>query len=94
MKNNFYFTLILVLFFSIANAQSATEVLEANLLSEAKINTNVEFSEQQAPELPNELEFKLNVVRIDSDIKLYFKIEKKVSNIGFVFPEMNLEALT
>ena len=97
MKINLYFTLVSLLFFSLVQAQEPSVLLEKKQIKETPlVLSNIEITDVNEPQtvLIDELALKSAISRIDSDIKLYFKRQKKVSNISFVFPKMNLEALS
>ncbi|MBU2951624.1 hypothetical protein KO493_13030 [Tamlana agarivorans] len=97
MKINFYFILIFLFFGSVVNAQSTDVPSKAEttaLYTEGKNSLSMvnELTENKIVML-DELDIKMSIARLESDIKLYYKRQKKISNISLVFPKMNLEAL-
>ncbi|KAB1067246.1 hypothetical protein F6U93_12570 [Tamlana haliotis] len=97
MKNNFYFILILLCFGSVVNAQNS-EAIES-VISKVAISElqPVQYAANQLKSrniiLKDELKIETSIVRLESDIRMYYKRQKKISNISLVFPKMNLEAL-
>jgi len=101
MKTNFYILLILLLGFSIGNAQSTPLVVEvesnkmistsnegeiASVFTEVNIVEDVD-SLLIAPSKVNE-----TIARSSSDIRVYLNRKRKVSNINLVFTGINKAA--
>ncbi|WP_067146063.1 hypothetical protein [Pseudotamlana agarivorans] len=95
MKINFYFILIFLFFGSIASAQNPDSTLKAGKKQQISETRNFSVNELTPKNviLFDELKVNLKFVRLESDIKLYYKRQKKIGNISLVFPKMNLEAL-
>ncbi|MDO6759074.1 hypothetical protein Q4566_02580 [Tamlana sp. 2_MG-2023] len=97
MKINFYFILIFLFFGSVVNAQDTDAPLKGETTENYSERANTlimvnELTENKIVML-DELDIKMSLARLESDIKLYYKRQKKISNISLVFPKMNLEAL-
>jgi hypothetical protein len=97
MKTNFYILLILLLSFSLGNAQSTSEVvaLETNktvsFSMEDEIATiMVDINTVNEDSLLIDVsEFNETIARSSSDIRIYLNRKRKVSNINLVFKEIN-----
>lgn len=95
MKINVYFILIFLFFGSVASAQISDSTLQAE--KKQQISKKKDFIVNEL--IPNkvilsyELKLNMSIARLESDIKLYYKRQKKIGNISLVFPKMNLEAL-
>ncbi|AUS03977.1 hypothetical protein [Pseudotamlana carrageenivorans] len=95
MKINFYFILIFLFFGSVASAQISDSTLKTEKKQQISVvrNITVNMLTPNKVILLDELKVNLRITRLESDIKLYYKRQKKISNISLVFPKMNLEAL-
>ena len=88
MKTNFYILLILLLSFSVANAQESS--------TEVKVITVNEITEEVSTTENNEITINENedtntveVIARNSDIKIYLNQIRKVQNINLLFPKFN-----
>ncbi|WP_298236773.1 hypothetical protein [uncultured Algibacter sp.] len=85
MKTNFYLLLILLLSFSVANAQSTTPSNKAEVKNTVSETENVNNNDVEIIET---LELK-EVIARTSDIRSFLNRERKVENIKLVFPKIN-----
>jgi hypothetical protein len=85
MKTNFYLLLILLLSFSVANAQSTTPSNKVEVKIAVSETENVNNSDVEIIET---LELKEIIART-SDIRSFLNRERKVENIKLVFPKIN-----
>ena len=99
MKTNFYILLILLLSFSIGNAQSTSEtvkVVNDNIISVSQ-NDDITVTVQTTTNtvIENEIllidasELKESIARSNSDIKIYFNRLRNVDNLNLLFPKIN-----
>lgn len=97
MKTN-YILLILLLSFSLGNAQSTTKAIEIesnNIVSVSENDVVVVVTEKASEEKQNEVIFiseeKLieSIARSSSDIRIYLNKKRKVENIKLLFPKIN-----
>ena len=88
MKTNFYILLILLLSFSVANAQeSSTEV---KVITVNEITEEVSTTENNETTInENEDSNTVEVIARNSDIKIYLNQIRKVQNINLLFPKFN-----
>ena len=89
MKTNFYIFLILLLSFSVANAQeSSTEIINnvhvSEITKEVSTIQNNETTVNQNKEVTSN-----EVIARDSDIRIYLNQIRNVQNINLLFPEFN-----
>ena len=100
MKTNFYILLILLLSFSLGNAQSTskTNKVEASnsvvvSQDEKEIVKNIESTIKTVNEneaiLIDASEVKESIARSNSDIRLYFNRLRNVDNLNILFPKAN-----
>lgn len=99
MKINFYILLILLLTFSLGNAQSENSSTEtSNMVSVSEMNDEVltivdKISVENKKEnlLIDAADLKEAIARTNSDIRIYLNRvkEKKVDNIKLLFPQIN-----
>ena len=85
MKTNFYLLLILLLSFSVANAQSTAlgnKAVVKITVSETEIVSNDDEEIIEVSELKE-------VIARTSDIRSFLNRERKVENIKLVFPKIN-----
>lgn len=99
MKTNFYILLILLLSFSIGNAQSTSETVKVendNIISVSQ-NDDITVTVQTTTNtvIENEIllidasELKESIARSNSDIKIYFNRLRNVDNLNLLFPKIN-----
>jgi hypothetical protein len=90
-----YSLLILLLAFSLGNAQSNSNVeIETNKtisvsLEDTTSNTEVITVKENNTLLIDASELKKSVARSSSDIRIYLNRKRKAGNISFVFPKIN-----
>jgi len=98
MKINFYILLILLLSFSIGNAQSAPLVVEveinktisvSNEKEIASVTTEVNTVKENNVLLIDRNQVNESIARSSSDIRIYLNIKRKVSNFNLVFIGIN-----
>ena len=96
MKTNIYILLILLLSFSVANAQD-NNVVVGETENTVKVSDNNEkvttaldtISVNKKEVKTNTTETKENVARGTSDIRIYLNRVRKVENIKWLFPKIN-----
>jgi len=104
MKTNFYILLILLLGFSVANAQEkATEVKAVNVseltvknsVSENTTEVSNKVEDAQSTTIENNQSNNSNevIAKSSSDIRLYFNRERNVQNISLLFPKIYKETV-
>ncbi|MFH6768325.1 hypothetical protein V8G56_06225 [Gaetbulibacter aquiaggeris] len=91
MKLNFYILLILLLSFSVANAQeSSTELINNVNISVSEIIIEVSTTQTNETTVNENKELNTNdVIARDSDIRIYLNQKRNVQNINLLFPEFN-----
>lgn len=91
MKLNFYILIILLLSFSVANAQeSSTEVINNVNISVSEITIEVTATQNNETTVNENKELNTNeVIARDSDIRIYLNQTRNVQNINLLFPEFN-----
>ena len=91
MKTRFYILLILLLSFSVANAQKSTEV-KAVTVNELHVNpVSLSVSNDINTELINVKESNEVIARSSSDIRIYLNKVRNVQNIKLLFPKIYKE---
>lgn len=89
MKTNFYIFLILLLSFSVANAQESSTAVINNV--NVSVITKAVSTTQNNETTVNEIK-KVNsneVIARDSDIRIYLNQIRNVQNINLLFPKFN-----
>jgi hypothetical protein len=91
MKLNIYILLILLLSFSVANAQeSSSKVINNINISVSEITNEVSTAQNNETTLIENKELNTNqVIARDSDIRIYLNQKRNVQNINLLFPEFN-----
>ena len=98
MKTNYYILFILLLSFSVANAQSTETVTKEDTAVSVSVenNNNVVVVDTLSTEVveSNDLildaaKLKETIARSSSDIRIYLNRLRNVDNIKLVFPELN-----
>lgn len=97
MKTNFYILLILLLSFSVANAQESSTEVTVITVNEINVNNPVsEITKKVSTTENNETTINENeetnnveVIARYSDIKIYLNQIRKVQNINLLFPKFN-----
>jgi len=97
MKTNLYILLILLLSFSVANAQKSSTEVKVITVNEINVNNPVsEITEEVSTTENNETTINENedsntveVIARNSDIKIYLNQIRKVQNINLLFPKFN-----
>lgn len=98
MKTNYYILFILLLSFSVANAQSTETVTKEDTAVSVSVedNNNVVVVDTLSTEVVenNDLildaaKLKETIARSSSDIRVYLNRVRNVDNIKIVFPKMN-----
>ncbi|HEY5687997.1 MAG TPA: hypothetical protein VIS27_06800 [Yeosuana sp.] len=91
MKLNFYILLILLLSFSVANAQESCAGFNNNVkVSVSKITKEITTSQKNKTAIKENKELNTNeVIARDSDIRIYLNRIRNVQNINLLFPEFN-----
>lgn len=101
MKTNFYILLILLLSFSLGNAQSAPAVVEvesnktisfSNAGDIATVIAAVNTIKENDSLLIDANKVNETIARSSSDIRIYLNRKRKVSNIKLVFKEISSSA--
>lgn len=90
MKANFYILFILLLSFSLGNAQSTNEVvsIDTNVIVSVSNETEVSTVKNDSL-LIDASQINETIARSSSDIRVYLNRKRKVSNINLLFREMN-----
>ncbi|KAA5824410.1 hypothetical protein FPF71_09530 [Algibacter amylolyticus] len=90
MKTNFYILFILLLSFSLGNAQSTNEVVsnDTNVIVSVSNETEVSTVKNDSL-LIDASQINETIARSSSDIRVYLNRKRKVSNINLLFREMN-----
>lgn len=90
MKTNFYILLVLLLSFSLGNAQSNSEVVNSEITNTVSVSNDDDNKVKENDSLLiNVNELKGSIARTNSDIRIYLNRERKAGNISFVFPKIN-----
>ena len=97
MKTNLYILLILLLSFSVANAQKSSTEVKVITVNEINVNNPVsEITDEVSTTENNESTINENedsntveVIARNSDIKIYLNQIRKVQNINLLFPKFN-----
>lgn len=90
MKTNFYILLVLLLSFSLGNAQSNSEVVNREITNTVSVSNDDDNKVKENDSLLiNVNELKGSIARTNSDIRIYLNRERKAGNISFVFPKIN-----
>ena len=97
MKTNFYILLILLLSFSVTNAQESSTEVKVITVNEINVNNPVsEITDEVSTTENNESTINENedsntveVIARNSDIKIYLNQIRKVQNINLLFPKFN-----
>lgn len=102
MKTNFYILLILLLSFSVANAQEKTTAVKVVTVNELNVNTIVlkttpvvsKTQESVSSEVKENSESTTNVIaKAASDIRIYLNRERNLENINLLFPKIYKEEI-
>lgn len=102
MKTNFYIFLIVLLSFSVANAQEKTTAVKVVTVNELTVNTivlkttpvlstaqgSVSAEAKENSESTNEV-----VAKAASDIRIYLNRERNLENIDLLFPKIYKEEM-
>ncbi|WP_136479819.1 hypothetical protein [Cognatitamlana onchidii] len=89
MKTNFPLLIVLMLAFSLANAQKAEEVNGVESAKTISVDTNVGAAISKDTLLIDASQLKSTISRTTSDIRIYLNRKRKVGNISFIFPKIN-----
>lgn len=93
MKTNFYILLILLLSFSVANAQEDSKEVKVVTVNEITVNNSVsENANEVSTSLNNESQ-SVEVIAGNSDIRIYLNQIRNVQNIHLLFPKFKIEEL-
>ncbi len=93
MKTNFYILLILLLSFSVANAQEDSKEVKVVTVNEITVNNSVsENANEVSTSLNNESQ-SVEVIAGNSDIRIYLNQIRNVQNINLLFPKFKIEEL-
>lgn len=102
MKTNIYILLILLLSFSIANAQEKTASAKAATVNELNVNTLVLKAAPIVSAIQNTDSANLNedtksttqvIARSASDIRIFLNRERNLENIDLLFPKIYKEEM-
>ena len=93
MKTRFYILLILLLSFSVANAQKNSTEVKAVTVNELHVNpvSNLSVSNDINTELITVKESNEVIARSSSDIRIYLNKVRNVQNIKLLFPKIYKE---
>jgi hypothetical protein len=96
MKTRFYILLILLLSFSLVNAQKDSTKVKAVSVNELNVNPVSKFNLSISTELINVKELNTTnevIARSSSDIRIYLNKERNVQNIKLLFPKIYKEKM-
>ena len=96
MKTRFYILLILLLSFSVANAQKDSTEVKAVSVNELNVNPVSKINFSISTELINVKELNTTnevIARSSSDIRIYLNKERNVHNIKLLFPKIYKEKM-
>jgi hypothetical protein len=95
MKTNFYIFLILLLSFSVANAQEKTTAVKVEAVNELHV-TNIVLKTSQdliTPTAKENSESNEVIAKAASDIRIYLNRERNLENIDLLFPKIYKEEM-
>ncbi|WP_166965485.1 hypothetical protein [Yeosuana marina] len=102
MKTNIYILLILLLSFSIANAQEKTAAVKVVTVNELNVNTLVLKAAPIVSAIQNSASANVNediksttkvIARSASDIRIFLNRERNLENIDLLFPKIYKEEM-
>ncbi|WP_339917563.1 hypothetical protein [Yeosuana marina] len=102
MKTNIYILLILLLSFSVANAQENTTAVKAVTVNELNVNTFVLKTAPIVSTIQNSASVDVNentksttqvIARSASDIRIFLNRERNLENIDLLFPKIYKEEM-
>lgn len=91
MKIKFPLLIVLMLAFSIGNAQSneSNKMIESSKTISVLIETEINTVKENDSLLIDNSKLKTSISRSSSDIRVYLNRKRNAGNISFVFPKIN-----